>query len=183
MNRKIMRDSGYLDEIPLVYQKAENDEFIGKYLEALEEKALEEVRTNLWQIRRKDGSVLSESDYENLSESDKEYFITLFGDAGWRTITPDFENQAFCIQFSPKFLKFMGCTIFNLLNRFEKLDGRVIDGSSKWTVEFQVPIGAKKGLLQWEILFMKMFPWAVIQETSSKELEEDFAKQIMASKQ
>lgn len=32
MNRKIMWDSGYLDEMPLVYQKAENDEFIGKYL-------------------------------------------------------------------------------------------------------------------------------------------------------
>lgn len=182
MNRKIMWDSGYLDEMPLVYQKAENDEFIGRYLEALEEKALEEVRTNLWQIRRQDGSALTEADFENLSESDKEYFIAMFGDAGWRNITPDFANQAFYIQFSPKFLKFMGCTIFNLLNRFEKLDGRLIDGSSKWTVEFQVPIGAKKGLLQWELLIMKIFPWAAIQEVSSKELEEDLALQMMASK-
>lgn len=106
----------------------------------------------------------------------------MFGDAGWRNITPDFVNQAFYIQFSPKFLKFMGCTIFNLLNRFEKLDGRLIDGSSKWKVEFQVPVGAKKGLLQWEILIMKMFPWAAIQEVSSKELEEDLALQMLASK-
>ena len=48
-------------------------------------------------------------------------------------------------------------TIFNILNRLEKMDGVLNMLIPKWTLELQVPLGGKQGLFQWEMLIMQCF--------------------------
>ena len=58
--------------------------------------------------------------------------------------------------------------MFKLLNWLEKLDGALnvmVDG--KVMLTFQVPLGGRKGLVQWEMLIMQLYPWLCIREISS----------------
>ena len=77
------------------------------------------------------------------------------------------------MRFTPKIQKVLGCTIFNVLNRIEKLDGSINLLSPKWTLEFQVPLGGEKGLFQWEMLIMQLYPWISVRETSTNEVAEE----------
>ena len=46
----------------------------------------------------------------------------------------------------------LGCTMFSLLNRLEKLDGAFNVMFPKVTLELRVPLAAKKGMLKCEML-------------------------------
>lgn len=64
----------------------------------------------------------------------------------------------------------LACTIFEILSQLEKLDGAINTLNHKWTLELKVPYGGKKGLLQWEILIARLYPWLSIKETSTNEM-------------
>ena len=58
MNRKIAWRSMALDEIELVYEKAENDQNIAALLEQLESQALEEAKNNIGLLKTGNGIAL-----------------------------------------------------------------------------------------------------------------------------
>ena len=82
------------------------------------------------------------------------------------------QNAAIIIRLSPLITKVQACTVFNILNRIEKLDGAITVLIPKWTLNLQVPLGGKKGLLQWEMLIMLLYPWLSVMEGSTDELAE-----------
>lgn len=72
MNRKIEWRSMELDEIELVYEKAENNHNIETLLEQLETQALEEAKNNMGMLKTDTGNVLKPEQFESLSDTDKE---------------------------------------------------------------------------------------------------------------
>ena len=40
----------------------------------------------------------------------------------------------------------------------------------KWTLRLSVPLGGKKGMFQWEMFIMLLYPWISIVEDSSDEI-------------
>ena len=56
-----------------------------------------------------------------------------------------------------------------ILNTLEKLDGAINVLIPKWTLELYVPLGGRKGLSQWELLIMQLYPWLSIRELSINE--------------
>ena len=78
--------------------------------------------------------------------------------------------------------KLLGCTIFNVLNRIEKLDGSINMLYPKWTLELQVPMGGKKGFFQWEMLIAQLYPWLSVTEISTNEVVEEMMSEENLSK-
>lgn len=170
MNRKIAWRSMALDEIELVYERAENDQNIAALLEQLESQALEEAKNNIGLLKTGNGIALKPEQYDSLSDADKETAIKALGNAGLSYLNTDIQNAAIIIRLSPIITWVQACTIFNILNRIEKLDGAVTVLSPKWTLELQVPLGGKKGLMRWEMLILQLYPWLSIKEGSTAEL-------------
>lgn len=173
MERKIGWRSCEFDEIELVYDKAESNERIGKLLEELETLALSEARNNCGLLTTDAGGCITSEQFESLSDVDKETVIKVLSNMGLASLNPDINSGVLYLRFTPKIQKVLGCTIFNVLNRIEKLDGSINLLSPKWTLEFQVPLGGKKGLFQWEMLIMQLYPWISVRETSTNEVAEE----------
>lgn len=170
MKRKIMWNSGVLEEIELVYEKASENERIGKLLEQLENQALTEAKNNVGMLKTSGGTTLSPDQFDALADGDKETVIKVLGDYGFAGGKTDIAAATIIFTLSPHVSQLQACTIFSILNRLEKLNGifnEVI--SSKTTLELQVPLGGKKGLLQWEMLIMQLYPWLSVKETSTNE--------------
>ena len=169
MNRKISWESGVLDEIELVYEKAENNENIGKMLEQLEDRALSEIRESCGLLKSEKYGKFTPEIIDGMSLSEKEQIITILGKAGIAAISPDPKNAKIICKLSPYIQLTMGCSFFILLNSLEKLDGSwnevLVPGQT--TLELQVPIGGRKGLVQWEMLVMSLYPWISFREISS----------------
>ena len=169
MDRKISWNSGVLDEIELVYEKAEKDEKIGKMLEQLEDQALSEIRESCGLLKSEKYGKFTPEIIDGMSLSGKEKIITILGKAGVSAISPEAKNAKIVCKLSPYIKLTMGCTFFILLNSLEKLDGswnvRLVPGQT--TLELQVPHGGRKGLVQWEMLVMSLYPWISFKEISS----------------
>lgn len=94
------------------------------------------------------------------------------------SLNPDINSGILYLRFTPKIQKVLGCTIFNVLNRIEKLDGSINILHPKWTLELQVPLGEKKGLFQWECTIMHPVhvniasPVATVDKADEKSIEE-----------
>lgn len=172
MNRKITWESNELDEIELVYEKAENNQRISSLLEQLELQTLEEAKNNIGMLKTGTGCVLKPEQFDSFSETDKETVIKVLGNVGITSLDTDMQNAAIIIRLSPLITKVQACTVFNILNRIEKLDGAITVLIPKWTLNLQVPLGGKKGLLQWEMLIMLLYPWLSVMEGSTDELAE-----------
>jgi len=72
------------------------------------------------------------------------------------------------VKFSSHIQAVLGCTMFSLLNRIEKIDGAYnVVRFPKATLELQVPLGGKKGMFKWEMLIMQLYPWLSVREVSS----------------
>ena len=181
MNRKIEWESGVLDEIELVYGKAENDENIGKMLEQLEEKALNEARENCGLLKMADGGSITPEQFDMLSGSNKEGAIWTLARIGLAGIGQDMQSATIFIKLSARIQRVMACTVFDILNRLEKLDGALNAFVTKWTLEIQTPLGGKKGLMQWEMLIMMLYPWISVREVSTNEVAETMVDQNTAS--
>lgn len=158
MNRTIAWKSMELDEIELVYEKAEENSGIASLMEQLEAQALTEAKNNVGMLKTDGGISLSSEQFDNLSANDKETVIKVLGNAGISALNTEIQTAAIIVRLSSIITKVQACTIFNLLNRIEKLDGAINILKPKWMLELQVPLGGKKGLLQWEMLIMQLYP-------------------------
>ena len=166
MNRKIRWQSGVFDEIELVYKKAMAEERLEELLEKLEVLALSEAKI----LAAKTGGSIAQVQFDGLSDNDKETVIRACSDIGIGNVDMDIKSAMIYIRFTPVIQKVLGCTIFNVLNRIEKLDGSINMLYPKWTLELQVPMGGKKGFLQWEMLIAQLYPWLSVTEMSTNEV-------------
>lgn len=169
MNRRISWDSCELEEIELVYEKAEADNDIGNLMEQLETLALSEAKANIGMLKTRNGDSLSPNQFDSLSDTDKETIVKVLGDIGLAAMNTDIQNAVIIMKLSPLFPVVQGCTIFNILNRIENLDGSINILKPKWRLNLYVPLGGRKGLLQWEMMIMLLYPWLSISEESSND--------------
>lgn len=171
MNRRINWENPVFDEIECVYEKAQNDEQIGSMLELLEEKALAEAHDNC-DLLTIGGKAVSPEAFDSFSDYDKEAIIGVMSGAGLKNFNADISAGTITVQCSHLFARLMACTIFNILNRLEKLDGGLnLLFDKEWTMVIQLPIGGKRGLIQWEMMIMKLYPWiSSVKEGSTGEV-------------
>ena len=170
MNRMLSWESGHLDEIELVYEKAEGNPAIADQLEQLERLALSEARANCGMIQTPSGAPLTAGAFDALSDSDKEFVIARLGNAGFGGGATDIPSATITFTLNPILPRVQACTVFSLLNRLEKLDGAINLIMPKATLELRVPLGGKKGMMQWELLIIKLYPWLSVRETSTDQM-------------
>ena len=169
MKRRIAWRTCALDEIELVYEKAEENTAIVDQLEQLELQALNEAKANIGMFPSDDHKILLPEQFDALSDNDKEILIMLTGNKGLSGLQTDMETAAIKIRLSSLITRVQACTIFSILNTLEKLDGAINVLIPKWTLELYVPLGGRKGLSQWELLIMQLYPWLSIRELSTNE--------------
>ena len=166
MERKINWHSGCHDEIELVYDKAKEDENIAATLMELEIMALQEAEESWGMLKMGDKPITREMFLE-MSEQDKETVMYYLSGAGLQEFVPSITEGKITVTFTPHIQRVLGCTMFSVLNRLEKLDGAFNVMFPKTTLEFRVPLGAKKGMMKFEMLIMQLYPWLSITETST----------------
>lgn len=182
MNRNIRWQTGAFDEMELVYEKVMEKEQFEKALEELEILALSEAKNNCGLLTTKAGGHVTPDQFDGLSDNDRETVIRALSDMSIGQVDMDIKSATIYVRFTPKIQKFLGCTIFNMLNRMEKLDGSINMLQPKWTLELQVPMGGKKGLFQWEMLITQLYPWLSVRETSTNEVAEELTPEENPSK-
>lgn len=170
MDRKIAWRSRALDDIELVYEKVENNQGLASLLETLETQALAEAKQNVGMLKTGAGNVLKPEQFDSLSDTDKETVIKVLGNAGLDYLNTDYQTATIIIELSPLITKVQACTIFNVLNRIEKLDGAITIVNPKWKLNLRVPLGGKKGLFQWEMLILQLYPWLSVSEKATNKL-------------
>ena len=158
-------ESGVFDEMSLVYQRASAKEDTKAQLCALEQKALEELHASFRLIPRL--REMKREDAEALHSEQKEVLIADLAAMGLLRFNAEIRPPVIHVEFSPLLPQLMGCTFFSVLNRIEKLEGGINALAPKVDLELRVPLGAKKGLFQWEFLLLQLYPWLSIHETSS----------------
>ena len=171
MNRKISWDSALLQEIELVYEKAEADDTAGKMLEQLEDKALSECRAicAAGAIKNVSGEAVTPRQFEDSPDEEKEELICQLARLGLAGLDTDIASATITVRLSSLIQRTMACTFFDLMNRLENLDGSLNVLIPKWTLELQAPLGGKKGLMQWELMIMTFYPWLSVREVSTNE--------------
>ena len=169
MDRKIKWISGYYDEIDLVYEKAEGKPAIEKALSELEELALQEGRARCGMVNYTWGTLTPER-YDALSGSDREGILYALGNLGLAKISTDFSPPTITVTLSPLSPLVLGCTMFSILNRLEKLDGSLNELFPNVTLLVQAPLGGKKGLFRCEMLIMQLYPWLSVTEASTNQI-------------
>lgn len=173
MNRQIDWDSYYLDDIELVYEKGLANDHAGELLEQLEEKALAEAKENCALVRPESGHTITPDQFDSAEDYDKEFIIMALGTLGVVSIHTEMELATIFVELAPPIQDVMACTIFSILNRLEKLDGAAnVIKPTEWTLKLQVPLGGKKGLFQWELLIMELYPWLSVSEIASNKMAE-----------
>lgn len=166
MDRKIKWYSGCHDEIELVYDKAEENASIAAILTELETMALREAEENCGILKMGDKPITREMFLE-MSEQDKETVMYYLSAVGLEEFVPSMTEGKITVTFTPHIQRVLGCTMFSVLNRLEKLDGAFNVMFPKATLELRVPLGAKKGMMKCEMLIMQLYPWLSITETST----------------
>jgi len=172
MKRKLNWVTNFFDEIDLIYEKAEENENIGKLLEQLEDKALEECMAAVAEgglLATQVGAVLTPEQFHAMSEVDRETAVKMLAEKGFGGIGQDLGEGVLTVRLSPAINHTQACTIFEVLNRLEKLDGTINCLKPKWTLKLQVPLGGRKGLFQWETLIVLLYPWLSVSEVSTQE--------------
>ncbi len=170
MERQINWTSGVLDEIDGVYERAEEKEELGKLLEQLERKALAEAKEHCGLLTLSSAGPLDPDAFDRLPEQEKEGVIKALSDFGLAGMNTDLQAGVITVRLGPALQSVLACTVFDLLDRLEKLDGSVSLLKPKWTLELQVPLGGKKGLFQWEMMILQLYPWLSVRETATAEL-------------
>ncbi len=166
MERKINWYSGCHDEIELVYDKANENENIAATLMELETMALQEAEENCGMLKMEDNPITRDM-FLQMSEQDKETVMYYLSGAGLQEFAPSMTEGKITVTFTPHIQRVLGCTMFSVLNRLEKLDGAFNVRFPKATLELRVPLGGKKGMMKCEMLIMQLYPWLSITETST----------------
>ncbi len=173
MERMIGWESGVFDEMSLVYEKAEKDENIGNILAELEKMALQEAVDHCDLLLRK-GQDITKEMFPEMTASEKEQMIYHLSGFGLESFNPSFTEPVITVVFSAQIQMFLGCTMFQLLNSLEKLDGAYNAMLfPKATLKLLVPLGGKKGLFKCEMLIMALYPWLSVTEESSNMIAAD----------
>lgn len=102
-----------------------------------------------------------------MSEQDKETVMYYLSDVGLEEFVPSMTEGSITVTFTPYIRSVLGCTMFSILNRLEKLDGAFNVMFPKAALELRVPLGAKKGMVKCELLIMQLYPWLSITEAST----------------
>ena len=165
MERKINWYSGCHDEIELVYDKANENENIAAGLMELETMALREAEENCGMVKMDDKPITHEMFLE-MSAPVKEMVMYHLSSAGLQEFVPSTTEGKITVTFTPHIQQVLGCTMFSVLNRLEKLDGAFNVRFPQATLELRIPLGARKGMMKWEMLIMQLYPWLSIRETS-----------------
>lgn len=163
MERKISWRTGCFDEIELVYEKAEKDESIAELLSEMETMALTEAKNNY----RVPAFYSAPAMNRFLNDMDMEGVICHLADLGLLEFIPSTEEPVITVTFSEAIQEVLGCTMFSLLNRLEKLDGaynKVL--FPKAILKLQVPLGCRRGLMKCGMLIMKLYPWLSVSESA-----------------
>lgn len=166
MDRKIKWHSGCHDEIELVYDKAEDNAGIATILTDLETMALQEAEENCG-ILKIGGKPITREGFLAMSERDKEIVMYNLAAVGLEGFAPSMTDGSITVTLTPHIQSVLGCTMFSILNRLEKLDGAFNMLFPKATLELRVPLGAKKGLVKCEMLILQLYPWLSVKETST----------------
>lgn len=166
MERKINWCTYCHDEIDLVYDKAKEDENIAAALMELETMALREAEESCGLLKMGDKPITREMFLE-MSEEDKEIVMYYLSSAGLQEFVPSMTEGKITVTFTPHIQQVLGCTMFSVLNRLEKLDGAFNVRFPQAILELRVPLGAKKGMMKCEMLIMQLYPWLSIRETST----------------
>ena len=170
MERKIAWVTGCYEAMELVYQKAEADEEIAALLQKLEERALRELGEQCVIGRvKKNGQALTKEWYEGASDADREGLLRAFGGNVLRNFHVDLFPPKCTATFSPLFPQLIGCVMFDVINRLEKLDGaiQIVSGDDAVELELQEPEGEKEAMEEILVLLQKLYPWLNIRETST----------------
>lgn len=179
MERKINWYSGCHDEIELVYDKANEDESIAAALMELETMALREAEENCGMVKMGDKPVTHEMFLE-MSEEGKEVVMYYLSNAGLQEFVPSMTEGKITVTFTPYIQRALGCTMFSVLNRLEKLDGAFNVRFPQAALELKMPLGARKGMMKWEMLIMQLYPWLSVRETSINTVTSTFNAQPQA---
>ena len=166
MDRKINWITGCHDEIELVYERAEQNESIGVLLSELEQMALTEAEESCGFLSM-NGKPITREMVLGMSEHNKETVMYYLSGVGLVEFNPSMSEPIIVVKFSPHIQNVLGCTLFSVLNRIEKIDGAYnVVRFPKATLELQFPLGGRKGILKWEMLIMQLYPWLSVREKS-----------------
>lgn len=179
MERKINWYSCCHDEIELVYDKANENENIAATLMELETMALQEAEENCGMIKLGNSSITREM-FLKMTEQDKETVMYYLSGAGLQEFVPSMTEGKITVTFTPHIQSVLGCTMFSVLNRLEKLDGAFNVIFPKATLELRVPLGAKKGMMKCEMLIMQLYPWLSITERTTNTVSSMLNVQLQA---
>ena len=76
---------------------------------------------NFPMLKTDTGNILKPEQFERLSDTDKETAIKVLGNAGLSAWNTDLQTATIIITLSPIITSVQACTVFNILNRIEKL--------------------------------------------------------------
>lgn len=159
-------ESDVFDEMQLVYEKAKKDEMIERMLVDLEKMALSEAKEHC-DFLQENGKPISKDRFLSMSDLDKEKIIYHLSNMGLESMNGSLVEPVITVTFSSHIQMVLGCTMFNLLNRLEKLDGSYNIRHPKATLKIIVPVGEKKNLMKCEMLIMALYPWLSVSEESN----------------
>lgn len=166
MNRQIKWESGCYDEIELIYEKAESDEEFARILTELEQRSMSEARIYCKFVNT-GGEPLTTEKFDALSPQQKERVIWRLGEGGIAKINASMAEPVITVTFSPIIQLVMGCTMFSVLNRLEKLDGSYNIIFPKATLQLLIPLGGRRGLFRYIMTIIQLYPWLTVSEAST----------------
>ena len=166
MGKYINWPDGEFDEMSSVYAKAEKDEQDRPILEEMEKQAVAEARANCRAFKKEDGKRVTEEEFDDLTDVDKELMIASLAGFGIGKFSQDFDATTFSAVCTQDAGNLSACVFFTILNRLEKMEGAAQMIAPKWTLELFVPAGCNRSRLgKWEVLAMMLYPWISVRET------------------
>ncbi len=103
----------------------------------------------------------------SLNDQDIKGIICHLADFGLLEFIPSSEEPVITVIFSEVIQELLGCAMFSLLNRLEKLDGAYNQVLfPKATLKLQVPLDCRSGMMKCGMLIMKLYPWLSVSETT-----------------
>lgn len=166
MEWKIKWESGCFDEIESIYEKAGDNEKIADLLSKMEGKALQEAEDHC-ELIKENGQTLTRERFVAMPGAQKEQVIYMLSQMGLEKFDISMANPVITVTLSHRIQMVLGCTMFSIMNRLEKLDGSYnVVQHAKAVLEFHVPLEAREGLFECECLIMLLFPWLSVSEKS-----------------
>ena len=160
------------DEFELVYAKVKNNKEILEIWTRLEKAIIQEAVLNYIPGRllaTATGLFLTPNKFHELNDIDKQTSFKTLGEKGIAFLDMSRSEAHIQIVLSDEINRVKACTVLCILNFLEKIDGtqKIGTDKKKWELELQVPLGGSNGLLQWEMLIMRLYPWVSVREVST----------------